>query len=283
MLKFRLPSGIFMGLMVLGSIFLEGQISTILFLIIGIFLAFSGVYEYLSMLKNLKLESYKKITATLAAVILSITVLNLPPKILIIILSASVFVAWFMFVTGENKKLLIIKTITSISALPMLVLPLFFLAKIYTGNFNGYSGKYYFLFLIIITKIGDIGAYTVGMTSSKIMKNGNHKILPKISPKKSWEGTIGGMLFSIAASILFCHFEPDIIPQSMNPYAFSIIAGALLFVGGFIGDLTESALKRACEVKDSGKIIPGMGGALDVIDSLLLNAPLFYTFLIAIQ
>jgi phosphatidate cytidylyltransferase len=185
-----------------------------------------------------------------------------------------------MFVTGEDKKLLIIKTVTSVSALPMLVLPLFFLARIYTGNFNENPGKYYFLFLIIITKIGDIGAYTVGMTSSKIMKNGNHKILPKISPKKSWEGTIGGLFFSITASIMFCSFYPSIIPTSMNKYMFSIIAGLLLFIGGFIGDLTESALKRACEVKDSGKIIPGMGGALDVIDSLLLNAPLFYVFII---
>ena len=279
MLKYRLPSGIIMAFVMFGSVFLKGNLALTLFLILGVFLASAGVYEYLSMIENIGLSSYKKFTALLAGSLLVMTVLKVPSDYFTAVLIFSVLLAWFLLVTGNDRKKLIISSIISMSALPMLILPLYFLALIYIGNFNTVSGKYYFLFLIVVTKIGDIGAYTVGMTSSKIMKHGNHKILPKISPKKSWEGTLGGLCFSITAAFIFIKIYPDILINGLNPYFFSLISGSLLFIGGFVGDLTESSLKRGTNVKDSGKIIPGMGGALDVIDSLLLNAPIFYLFL----
>ena len=106
--------------------------------------------------------------------------------------------------------------------------------------------------------------------------SGNHKIVPSISPKKSWEGTIGGAVISI--------FIAFIITSSLNfgisfDWWLVCLLGLLLFVGGFFGDLSESALKRITGIKDSGAVIPGIGGALDLVDSLLLNAPLFYLFL----
>jgi phosphatidate cytidylyltransferase len=279
MLKYRLPSGIVMAFVMFGSVFLKGNFALFLFLILGVFLASVGVYEYLSMIENIGLTSYKKFTALFAGLLLVMTVLKAPADYFAALLILSVLFAWFLLLVGDDRKKLIISSVTSISALPMLILPLYFLAEIYIGNFNSVPGKYYFLFLIVVTKIGDIGAYTVGMTSSRLMKNGNHKILPKISPKKSWEGTIGGLCFSIVAAFVFIKIYPNILVNGFNLYFFSLISGALLFIGGFIGDLTESSLKRGTNVKDSGKIIPGMGGALDVIDSLLLNAPIFYIFL----
>jgi len=279
MLKYRLPSGIVMAFVMFGSVFLKGNFALVLFLILGVFLASAGVYEYLSMIENIGLTSYKKFTALFAGLLLVMTVLKAPADYFAALLILSVLFAWFLLLVGDDRKKLIISSVTSISALPMLILPLYFLAEIYIGNFNSVPGKYYFLFLIVVTKIGDIGAYTVGMTSSRLMKNGNHKILPKISPKKSWEGTIGGLCFSIVAAFVFIKIYPNILVNGFNLYFFSLISGALLFIGGFIGDLTESSLKRGTNVKDSGKIIPGMGGALDVIDSLLLNAPIFYIFL----
>jgi phosphatidate cytidylyltransferase len=128
----------------------------------------------------------------------------------------------------------------------------------------------------VVTKIGDTFAYITGMLSNKILKGKNHKIVPSISPKKSWEGTIGGMIFSIISSYLLYSYVFEscsvIIP---------FLTGTFLFWGGFCGDLAESALKRSCGVKDSGNILPGMGGVYDLLDSFIFNAPLFYFFIAA--
>jgi phosphatidate cytidylyltransferase len=108
---------------------------------------------------------------------------------------------------------------------------------------------------------------------------GNHKILPSISPKKSWEGTIAGLVGSVLMSVVLWKYLQISGANAIVP----IVFGVFLFIGGFAGDLAESSLKRICNVKDSGTLVPGMGGVLDVLDSLLLNAPVFtllciYTF-----
>lgn len=280
MLKYRLPSGITMGLIILGSIFISGEMGRILFVIIGAFLAYLGVNEYLSMLEKIGLPSFRIFTAKLAAILLVFGVLEMPFVASLCLVIIAIVAGWFMLITTENKKDMITKVVVSFSVLPALVIPLYFLALIYVNNFGGVSGRIYIFFLILVTKLGDVGAYTVGTITAKTMAGGNHKILPKISPKKSWEGTIGGLLVSIITSLIFCHYVPNIVPAKIPIILFAALAGALLFVGGFIGDLTESALKRGTGVKDSGTMIPGMGGALDVIDSLVLNAPLFYLFIV---
>lgn len=280
MLKLRLPSGIIMGLIILGSIFIEGLSGLLLFVIIGAFLAYHGVDEYLAMLEKIDLKSFRDIAPRLAAIILVFAVLQIPLLASLILVILAIVAGWYMLITTEQKKEMITKMVVSFSVLPALVIPLYCLAQIYVGNFGGIDGRIYVLFLILVTKLGDVGAYTVGTISAKTMPGGNHKILPKISPKKSWEGTIGGLVVSIIASLVFCNYVPDIVPEYMTKIVFAVISGALLFIGGFIGDLTESALKRGTGVKDSGTIIPGMGGALDVIDSLVLNAPLFYLFIV---
>lgn len=281
MLKYRLPSGIFMGLIILGSIFMDPSIGKILFLILGTFLAYFGVSEFLSMLEKLELKSYKKLTSLASALILILAVLEVEIIVIITIITLLVVSGWFMFVISDNKKDTISRVVISSSALIFLLFPLYFLVSIYLSDINGVPGRYYFFFLLLVTKIGDVGAYTFGTISAKIMPGGNHKILPTISPKKSWEGTIGGLITSIVASFIFCQNMPEMIPDGWG-VIFPLLAGALLFIGGFVGDLTESALKRGTGVKDSGTIIPGMGGALDVIDSLVLNSPLFYIFLVLI-
>ena len=282
MLKYRLPSGIFMGLLVLGAIFIGGVTGRLLFLVIGGFLAYFAVYEYLQMLDKIGLKSFPVTTSAISAMILVFAVLDFPLASLFILIF-SVVAGWFMLIIAEDKKTAISKIVTSFSAFPLLLLPLFFLVILYMDSINGVSGRLYLFFLLLVTKLGDVGAYTVGTLTAKSMPAGNHKILPKISPKKSWEGTIGGMIVSVIASIFFCHYVPGIAPEGLGEMIFPLLAGVLLFTGGFIGDLTESALKRGVGVKDSGNIIPGMGGALDVIDSLLLNAPLFYLFLFVIK
>lgn len=125
-------------------------------------------------------------------------------------------------------------------------------------------------FIVLVTKAGDIGALLIGSWL------GRHALLPKVSPSKSVEGCLGSFAFSIIAAVL----GKKLLPIFLD---FSIFHVALMgaFFGGIgqLGDLSESLIKRDCNVKDSGKLLPGMGGVLDIIDSLLFSAPVFYLYM----
>lgn len=136
------------------------------------------------------------------------------------------------------------------------------------------AGPKWFLFFVLATKACDTGGYIAGMTSNKLMKNGNHKIAPSISPKKSWEGLAGGIVLSLAAGIGF-GWNNILGIGSWE----TVLISFLLCLGSFAGDLSESALKRIANIKDSGNWIPGMGGILDVLDSFIYNAPALAFFL----
>lgn len=128
-------------------------------------------------------------------------------------------------------------------------------------------------FLLLTVKWGDAGAYFIGS------KFGKRRLAPSISPKKSWEGLIGGILFSTGVSVAWWALSDGML----GPYALSglhaLALGILLPVIGTLGDLVESLFKRAVDVKDSGAIAHGMGGALDMIDSLLFTAPFLYIYI----
>ena len=129
---------------------------------------------------------------------------------------------------------------------------------------------YWLIFLCLVTKATDTGGYIVGTLTAKLL-GGNHKIAPKVSPKKSWEGLIGGMLLSVAVSFAFF----AVAPQG-GSWLWHTVTALVLSLGSFFGDLTESAVKRLCKIKDSGSFVPGMGGAFDVLDSFIYNGLLFW-------
>lgn len=133
---------------------------------------------------------------------------------------------------------------------------------------------YWLIFLCLVTKATDTGGYIVGTLTAKL-PGGNHKIAPRVSPKKSWEGLIGGMLLSLAVSWAFYAFGSA--PAALW---WHIVAAVVLSLGSFFGDLTESAIKRLCNIKDSGSFVPGMGGAFDVLDSFIYNGLLFWPLFI---
>lgn len=135
--------------------------------------------------------------------------------------------------------------------------------------------KYVFLFFILMTKVGDIGAYFIGTLSNKLLRNGNHKLVPSISPGKSWEGAAGGLLGTCMLALGFYCWMPHLVPE----WWMAVYLGIMFFIGGLAGDLAESVLKRAAKVKDSGHIFPGIGGVFDLVDSLLVTAPLYILFL----
>jgi phosphatidate cytidylyltransferase len=127
------------------------------------------------------------------------------------------------------------------------------------------GGVLWVAYLVAVTKAADIGAYCVGTPFGK------HVLIPHISPKKTVEGSIGGLFASMLVSVAF---RPHL------PLKFSlfhvVVLGLMMGVVGQIGDLSESLMKRFCGAKDSGDALPGMGGFLDAVDSILFTAPSFY-------
>lgn len=132
----------------------------------------------------------------------------------------------------------------------------------------GYRGKYWLLFLYFVIWASDIGAYYVGTAF------GRRRLYEKISPKKSVEGLLGGTAASMLTALL-CSFW--LLPSL--GWVEAVVLGAVLALVGTVGDLAESLLKRSAGVKDSGALIPGHGGVLDRMDSLLFAAPVLYFYL----
>ncbi len=127
-------------------------------------------------------------------------------------------------------------------------------------------GPWHLLMLVFVVKCSDIGAYTAGRLFGK------HKFSPVISPKKTWEGMAGGVVFAAAVAVVFA-VRCDIM--SWRP---AIVFGVIFAFIGQLGDLAESMLKRDAETKDSSNTVPGFGGILDVVDSILITAPFGYLF-----
>jgi phosphatidate cytidylyltransferase len=113
----------------------------------------------------------------------------------------------------------------------------------------------------------DSGAYIVGSLLGK------HKLFERISPKKTWEGFIGGALFTLLAAWIISKFLHEL---SLIHW---LVVGTITFTCGTFGDLIESQLKRSANMKDSGKILPGHGGILDRFDSILFSAPIVFVYL----
>lgn len=123
------------------------------------------------------------------------------------------------------------------------------------------------LYLLFLTQFNDVAQYVWGKTL------GRHKIAPRVSPQKTWEGFVGGVLTTIAlGAALSGWLTPLSLPQGL-------MAGALISVAGFFGDLTMSAVKRDLQIKDTSNLIPGHGGILDRLDSLTFTAPLFFHYI----
>ncbi len=135
----------------------------------------------------------------------------------------------------------------------------------------GHDGRIWLLYLLIVTKITDVGAYFGGRLLGK------RKLSPEISPGKTINGAIIGFLSAILFSFLF-HFLGRFIDNFYLTLIQSIWLGALLGFLGQVGDLGESLLKRDADVKDSNRL-PGLGGILDMLDSLLFTTPIIYFFL----
>lgn len=134
---------------------------------------------------------------------------------------------------------------------------------------NPRAGLVMALWLIAVSKFCDTGALLSGMAF------GRHKMAPQISPKKTWEGFVGGVLSAALIGAAIAHFARDYLPAAFTPWLAALIAAPIAAIA-VVSDLVESIMKRRAEVKDSGGTIPGIGGMFDLTDSLILAAPLGY-------
>jgi phosphatidate cytidylyltransferase len=132
---------------------------------------------------------------------------------------------------------------------------------------GGAAGASLVLFLVLVTQLNDVAQYTWG----KLF--GRHKVMPTVSPNKTYEGLLGGIATSFVVVVLLA---PHLTPLTRGE---SLVAGFFLPLAGFLGDVSVSAIKRDIGVKDAGSLIPGHGGVLDRVNSLTFTAPLFFHFL----
>jgi phosphatidate cytidylyltransferase len=125
------------------------------------------------------------------------------------------------------------------------------------------------LWTVAVSKFCDVGALLTGLAFGK------HKMCPTISPKKTWEGAVGGVLVSAGVGAGIAYFASAHFSESLTPLLAALFALPLAIVT-IVSDLMESALKRRADTKDTGALIPGIGGAFDLTDSLILTAPVAY-------
>ena len=264
MFKLRIIS--FTGLLaVLAVIFWGGRLGMHVFSVLAAAVAGLMVYELGTMLDKVALHSWKRTAAAVAVAVMLVFSYWTPPLAWLVaaVFAVAATFSWFLLLTSTDFAVAAKKTVVS-TALLALTLPI-----VCALEMIGSSSLAVFAYVVLVTKAGDTGAYCVGMLSNKITRGRNHKIAPRISPNKSFEGAIGGLVITIGVSLALgmgCGWVSWSWP-------YLIIAGILMFWGSFFGDLTESALKRGCGVKDSASILPGMGGIWDVMDSFIYNAP----------
>ena len=244
-------------------------------LLVTIFII-GGLYEFFTMLEKKGISIYKYFGIGMGTIIpLSIIFgfrLTRNWELLFVVL-ALLFLIIMQFKRRQSSGV-IVDISTTIFGILYISWFLSFLIKIryLTGGIGLLAA------VLLITKLGDIGAYLMGS------RFGKTPLIPHISPKKTIEGAVGGLFFSILGAVVsrpfFPAFSGGIPPGQENlVYQQLIFMGIFLGVLGQLGDLSESLMKRDCQVKDSGKMFPGMGGFLDVMDSLLFSAPAFYFYM----
>ncbi|MEY4482799.1 MAG: hypothetical protein RL693_251 [Verrucomicrobiota bacterium] len=191
--------------------------------------------------------------------------------ILMLALQGSFLLAFTSQLEGEHTLRRIFNTIF---AVVYTVLTAGFLSRVLFLE-GAPSGRYLLFLLIMVTKFGDMGAYSIGSLIGK------HKMVPHISPAKTWQGFGGAIFGSYVAMAVMMYLVPEkLLPLN---WMHAMILAPLLSVSGIMGDLAESVLKRCHHIKDSGHKLPGIGGILDLTDSLLFTAPVAYFYLRAIS
>ncbi len=226
-----------------------------------------GLFEFFNMVEKKKIFVYKYVTIIIGMLVPIIIYLQmgsegyfaLEPFFIVI---ACLFIFVLQFTRRDSSEAIASIAVTLFGLLYIAWLFSFFIKLKFLPH-----GALLVTFLILVTKMGDVGAYLVGNSI------GRHNLIPRISPHKTVEGTIGGLVFSVLTAVASKSYLPAF------SYAHLITLGVLLGILAQVGDLAESLLKRDCGMKDSGTNLSGFGGMLDLIDSLIFTTPIFYFYI----
>ena len=255
---------------------------TLFFLLLG-FLGITAIYEFSHLDRTLP-KPYRRLLLALtiawfATTFTACQLTGLPwsPNIDLAFLALLVLTAFlpslFAPLAGRATLAAILFTIAAFLYIPWLSSFMTRVLYLPGRDPDGWlRGLPYLVFLIGVTKFTDCGAYLLGSAIGK------HKMIPHISPAKTWEGMAGALLAALAAG-LGIYFAWATKMPLLTPLSVTLLSLLLGLICVF-GDLAESVLKRCLDVKDSGHFLPGIGGSLDLIDSLLFTAPVFYFYLL---
>lgn len=245
------------------------------FLVMILGLTIGGLYEFFHMIKRKGIPIYSYFGIFIGCLI-PLTIyggfeLTRNLEFLFIVL-AFLTILFFQFARNDNNNAIVGISTTMFGV--FYVSWLFsFLVRV-RCLLPGFEGIKLMSFIIIVTKAGDIGALLIGSLWGK------HPLFPRVSPNKSIEGSIGSFCFSLSAAVLCKGLLPaGLILAGLLPLWKIALMGAFFGGMGQLGDICESLIKRDCNMKDSGKFLPGLGGVLDIIDSLLFSVPLFYLYM----
>ncbi len=190
---------------------------------------------------------------------------------------ALAIVAFCIRILGErdttNRIESLIATVIGIVYVPFM---LHFLVRLLLLYSEPTVGLVVCLWVVAVSKFCDVGALLTGLAF------GRHKMAPNISPKKTWEGAVGGVLTSAGIGAGIAWLAADYLPVTLTPLVAAVLALPLAMVT-IVSDLIESAMKRRADIKDTGKVIPGIGGAFDLTDSLILTAPVAYVLFLFVE
>ena len=244
-----------------------------LFVIIAALALAAGLFEFYSLTKKLELKGDAAIAYIGAAAIFVNFLFDSPGKdtdLLLATLAAFVIAVMitqtFRF-QNDFSKMLSGVGVTLLGPLYIAFLGGYLVATRVGFETHLYLSTHLLGYFFLVLMGSDTGAYFAGQAVGK------HKLIPNISPGKTWEGLIGGFVAAVAfAALSTFWFFPEL------PFQFSIPLAVVMSGIGVLGDLAESAIKRGSKTKDAASILPGHGGFLDRLDSLLLNAPILYYF-----
>ncbi len=281
----RIVSGIIFFIVVAGALICS---CTFLPLMVAIGVLMMGEYYSMTLGKRFFIEQvFMMIAATLAFVLSFLTFkIDLNSKYLLLVL-IPLIATCISFIYTSTRDLRRCETdggvshdtVSSIAHLMMpalyIVSPLL-LAQFLVFGEGGLYTPWLFLSVLILIWLNDVGAYMFGMLLGQ--RKSSCKLFPSVSPKKSWAGFLGGTLITFAVAILLYLVTRNLSLLHISWWHWLVMA-AIVLVFGLFGDLFESLLKRACNVKDSGNIMPGHGGLLDRFDATLFVIPVIVLYL----
>ena len=242
-----------------------------LFVLITALALGAGLFEFFTLTKKLELKADASIAYLGAAAFFIAFLFDAPTKAPdLLILTVALFLIFVLITQMFRFQKDFSKMLTGIGVTFLGVLYVAFLGGFIVSmrvGFDPVLSTKLLAYFFLICMGSDVGAYYIG-------KNfGKRKLIPTISPNKTWEGFVGGILLAVGfAALSSAWFFPEL------PYKISIPLAVIMAVIGVGGDLAESAMKRGSGAKDAANILPGHGGLLDRLDSLLFNAPILYYF-----